>query len=433
MGLLEEAQAAGDGERNAADGEFHLDFQALEVGAVEHGHFLQRDALVAEFQHALGDKGGLGGGIRQGDERGPGAQRLAGRAQVFFEAAGIGADGGVGEIEDLGDAAVVGLDDVDLGARIPFRETEDERHVRAAPGVDRLRVVADGHQAVGFAGEQVDHAALDAVGVLILIDEHVSEAFLIELQHVGVLLEEADGEDEQVVEVHRVGGLLFLDVALADFFDFLGPVVELVVAGGDDFLEGGVGVFDEGEHRGEHVGLREAALFRIDIERADDGVEDGFLVVAIEDGERAGEAEVLGMAAEDARADRVEGAGPERGGVVRDEFADALGHLAGGLVGEGEQQDLAGVDAVVEQPGHAVGESAGFPGAGAGDDQRAAGRRGDGGVLLLVEGGLVVDAGGVRRSAAVEGVVSRHGGIVWSRERRVESAEWGKKCRVISK
>ena len=237
-----------------------------------------------------------------------------------------------------------------------------------------MRVVADGHEAVGTAGEQVDHAALDAVGVLILIDEDMFEAALIEFEQVRGTLEEANGLDEQVIEVHRVGIEFFGDVAIADFFDLVDPIVEMVVAVGDDFLEGGVGVFDEGKHRGEHVRLGEAAFLGVDLAIGDDGLEQGFLVVAVEDGEGTGVADVLGMAAEDARADGVEGAGPERGSVVRSELADTLGHLAGGFVGESEQQDLAGIEAVIQQPGHAVSESPGFPGPGSGDDERPAGR-----------------------------------------------------------
>jgi hypothetical protein len=38
--------------------------------------------------------------------------RARARSEVLLEAAGVGADRGVGEIEDFGDAAVVGLDDV---------------------------------------------------------------------------------------------------------------------------------------------------------------------------------------------------------------------------------------------------------------------------------------------------------------------------------
>ncbi len=89
VGLLEEAQAAGDEEGDAAGGEFHLDFQALEVGAVEHGHFGERDAVFVEFEDALGDEGRLGVRVWQRDERGFRAECFARRAEVLLEAAGV--------------------------------------------------------------------------------------------------------------------------------------------------------------------------------------------------------------------------------------------------------------------------------------------------------------------------------------------------------
>jgi hypothetical protein len=71
----------------------------------------------------------------------------------------------------------------------------------------------------------------------------------------------------------------------------------------------------------------------------------------------------------------VEGAGPlqlERGVGAEGAAADpagAAGHLLGRAAGEGEQQDAAGIGAVQDQVGDAVGERAGLAGAGAGHDQ----------------------------------------------------------------
>ena len=48
------------------------------------------------------------------------------------------------------------------------REGHDVLPVRAAPGVDALRIVADGHDLV-LAGEQVDDATLQAIRVLKLV------------------------------------------------------------------------------------------------------------------------------------------------------------------------------------------------------------------------------------------------------------------------
>ncbi len=52
-----------------------------------------------------------------------------------------------------------------------------------------------------------------------------------------------------------------------------------------------------------------------------------------------------------------------------DEFGGALLHFAGGFIGEGDGQDISGVDALLDQAGHARGDDARFARAGAGQNQ----------------------------------------------------------------
>ena len=54
------------------------------------------------------------------------------------------------------------------------------------------------------------------------------------------------------------------------------------------------------------------------------------------------------------------------------ERLDALPHLAGGLVGEGDGQDVARPHALLEQVGDAAGDDARLAAAGAGEDQQRA-------------------------------------------------------------
>ena len=111
-----------------------LDFHALEVSAVEDGHFVPWDAFfVVEFLHALGDEHGL---FLRGVEGGHDWLVLeagAGRLEGFGELAGIEADGGVGDGEDFRGAAVIGFDFEDLGTGVAFGEADDVSEVGAAP------------------------------------------------------------------------------------------------------------------------------------------------------------------------------------------------------------------------------------------------------------------------------------------------------------
>ena len=56
--------------------------------------------------------------------------------------------------------------------------------------------------------------------------------------------------------------------------------------------------------------------------------------------------------------------------VIGDHLRDALAHLLGGLVGEGERQDVEGRHALLDHIGDARGQHARFARTGAGDDER---------------------------------------------------------------
>ena len=138
--------------------------------------------------------------------------------------------------------------------------------------------------------------------------------------------------------------------------------------------------------RGELLGVQAHALH--------DLLDDGLLVVLVVDGKGAGQAflanlERLDVAAQDAHAKRVEGAEQRLGqrGVVQ-QPVDALGHLAGGLVGEGDGQNRVRRDAfLADQPGDAAGDDAGLARAGSGEDQQGAFGGLDGGALFGIQVG----------------------------------------------
>ena len=136
--------------------------------------------------------------------------------------------------------------------------------------------------------------------------------------------------------------------------------------------------------RGELLGVEAHALHDLLDERR--------LIVFVEDGEGAGEAlavdsERFDVAAEDAHAEGMEG-GDERLGQrgVAEQLVDALGHFAGGFVGEGDGEDGVGRDVfLLDEPGDAMGDDAGFARAGAGEDEQGAFGGFDGGALFGIE------------------------------------------------
>jgi hypothetical protein len=318
---------------------------------------------------------------------------LAGGAEFLVEVAalGLGVEHAVGEGEDLGRGAVVGLDAVDDRALVPVGERHDVLEVGAAPRVDALRVVAHGHDAV-VRGEFVHYLGLDGVGVLVFVDEDVAEAVVEILGDVGGVGQELQPEFEQVVIVADLVLALLLLVGGGELREAVADLAVLREVALDGVVEGELGVAGEGEDAEERAGARVGLLLEEGLVDGLDGLlEEGLGLVGVEDGEVLGQADGVAEHAEGAVADGVEGAAPEALRLDAGEVVDAVEHLLGGLVGEGEQEDLARLDALGEEVGHAVGERAGLARAGAGEDEQGARRGGHGGELLVVEERLEVD------------------------------------------
>lgn len=309
---------------------------------------------------------------------------LAGlRPQVLGAAAGVALDDGVGGVEDVLGGAVVLLQQDGAGLRVVLLELEDVADRRAAEGVDRLVGVADHAEFGGLvagADELADQGVLGVVGVLVLVDQDVPEAPPVVLGDVGERLEQVDGGHDDVVEVQRVGVVqpgLVHRVRLGEL-----PLEGVLRLGGERLVVDQL-VLEVGDLGAERL-RRE--LLGVEIQVAADQGHQPARVGGVVDRERRGEAERLGLAAQDAHAGAVEGGHPHGVGARPDQLLDALLHLARGLVGEGDGEDRARVDvAGAEQVGDAVGEHAGLAGAGAGDDEQRPAVVLDGGALLLVE------------------------------------------------
>ncbi len=254
--------------------------------------------------------------------------------QVLRAPSRVVRDHRVGGIEDALRGAVVLLhhDHTRLGERL--LEPHQVAKVSTAEPVDRLIGVSNDHDVAVLGGEHPHDLPLRHVRVLELVDEHVLKTVLPPGEHVGVLPEEAHDEEEQVVEVGRrrvVKTLLVLGVDLGDLaferpdraVERLGRAHELVLHGRDQAL-GPPG--------------REA--LRVEVEVAPDVVGEADGVGLVVDRERRPVAETFDVAAQDPRARRVERRHPHAASDRTDEGFDAFLHLARGLVGERDREDL---------------------------------------------------------------------------------------------
>mgnify|MGYP001628042608 CR=1 FL=1 len=272
-------------------------------------------------------------------------------------------DDGVGGPQDALGAPVVLLELDDRGVRELLAEVEDVAPVGASPAVDALVVVADhGHLAV-LRGDGPHQPVLHVVGVLELVDEQVPEAPT-ELDPEALLgLDREHQAVDEVREVERVGLRHALLVLGVDALDLLvEDVADDHVAGAADLLLLPADPVDEE--------LRRVALL-VELHVLEHALHHRAAVLVVVDGEVALHADLVGVATQQPRAGRVEGADPEIARPAADEVAEPLPHLLGGLVGEGDGQDVPGRHRPLRhQVRHAVGDDARLAAARAREDHQ---------------------------------------------------------------
>ena len=290
----------------------------------------------------------------------------------------------VGQADHLRGGAVVAhqLDGARLG--MPGAEAQEVLGRGAGEGVDGLRRVADDADVAPLPEPQVEQGLLEPVDVLVLVDDEVPVLAADGTGDLLVLAQDADHEEQDVLEVD--------DAALG---------LDLLVGGDEPGHGGGVepgrGLpTTGGGGRGIRLGREERDLRPLDLggevahgrpvepqAQARPGLGHGARLVRHDLGGGAADGlrpEVVQLA---------EGRRVERAGLhaADAEVAQPGAHLAGGAGGEGDGEDaLRLVDAGQHAVGDAVGDGPGLAGAGARQHaHRAAGVRRDL-ALLGVEG-----------------------------------------------
>ena len=242
--------------------------------------------------------------------------------EPLFLARAVVLDHRVRRRQDRLRGAVVLLELDHLRVRIVLLEIQHIANVRASKRIDRLVVVADHAQVAVLLCQQLQPAVLGAVGVLVLVHQHVAERAAVAVAHLGEQLQQVHAAEQQVVEVHRVVAVGPLLVELvhvgrglleerADLQPVGLGVEQLVLGVGDLALDAA-----RGEALGVHVQLVHALL------------DEAQRVGRVVDREAARVAEPLGVGAQHAGAGGVEGHHPHRAGAVAHEHLHALAHLA---------------------------------------------------------------------------------------------------------
>ena len=76
---------------------------------------------------------------------------------------------------------------------------EDPLHLGSPPAINALVLIAHDAEVFAVPGQELEEAVLGAVGVLVLIHQHMPEA--VGSQDVGVVSQQPEGQEKQVVEI----------------------------------------------------------------------------------------------------------------------------------------------------------------------------------------------------------------------------------------
>ena len=223
----------------------------------------------------------------------------------------------------------------------------------------------DAAQVAARFGEQLEPFILALVGVLIFVDQNVAEAVSIDVEHVGLGAEDDQHVEQQVAEVAGIQGLQALLVLRVE----LGAA-----AGGEGFGLAGVDLggvqprFFQRSMRpaswraGQRFSSRLAAWISCLRTRSWSSVS-RMVKLDCRPTSSAWPRSILAATEWKVPSHGMPSSAPP-------EIADALAHLARGLVGEGDGENLARPGfASGDQMGEARGQRRGLAGAGAGEDE----------------------------------------------------------------
>ena len=84
-------------------------------------------------------------------------------------------------------------------------ELQDVVNIGTAESIDTLGIIAHHTDTRLRASQQADNLILHVVRILILIHENMRVPLHIALAHLGMVIEQEEGFEQEVVEIHRVG------------------------------------------------------------------------------------------------------------------------------------------------------------------------------------------------------------------------------------
>ena len=266
-------------------------------------------------------------------------------------------------------------------------EIQNVLDVRAAPAIYGLVFIAHHADVAVRLGEQLHQLVLAAVGVLVLIDHDVAQPAVVQPTSGFIVMEQAHGFKQQIVESQGVGGEQSLLVLVPDHGQLARRwIVRLAIK----ILRGLFQIFGMADARQRRAVLHELL---IQAQMAKGGFDERQLVFIVVDTETAREAwtnlrQRLAIAPQQPHAEGMKG-GEVRRGIefyAAQQRRHARAHLLRRLVREGDRQNGGRRHVPLrDDMRDAVSDNPGFAAARAGQNQQGPFGAGDGFTLLRVE------------------------------------------------
>ena len=281
----------------------------------------------------------------------------------------------LGAEQNLGRAAVADVQ-LDDGRAIALDIGINKLRFGAAPAVNGLVIVGHNGHAARRWGQQLQHLVLGQIDVLILIYQDVAECAAEVLARLLIGAQQKDGIADKVIEIEGAA------------------LPEPLFIGACDLRQHRIGIarrfrrVRQGAFLAAEVGndLPWGIALAAEVFLTQDSIQGMALLILVDDGEARIDVDPRPKAPQDAYCCSVKGIDPNPACLVAQQGEQALAHLFGGAVGEGDGQDLFRPRAFLpDQPGDAMNKNAGFAAARTRQNKQGSGPEGNSLVLALIQ------------------------------------------------
>ena len=249
-----------------------------------------------------------------------------------------------------------------------------------------MGVVTDHHHVAVPDRQQVDDLSLQAIRVLIFVDQNVLKLFGVEVADRRFLDKQAFDVEQEVVVIHNVPLLLTGLVLRVDALYLGGKRFEIWVFIADHVFDRHVGIVGVRDDALNDLGFWETLLGRVDRGLVHADVDHLAGVLTVEDRIALVISDTRGMAAKYQVGDTVKRSSPDAVDVIRaGKRLDPAKHFAGRPIGECGQQYALRRNTLFDQICHSVSDRTSFARSGTGNHECRFGRSGHHAKLLVIE------------------------------------------------